>query len=137
MLCLNIFFLCSKKHTKLCSFFQLWRWNNSSSLANCTKTNILLANMKEFFNGKLKLPSLTLHIPQFPFSDVNQDIFLVSNHSLLLFKDFICISKDSNILLLSRFFWNLQKVHTIEQKISQQSEKKKKDNSQEMTKNSK
>ena len=36
------------------------------------------------------------------------------------------ISRDSNILLFSRFFRNLQKVYTIEPKTSQESERKKK-----------
>ena len=62
----------------------------------------------------------------FGFSDVDQDIFLVSNHILLLFKHFINISRDSNKLLFSRHFRNLQKVFTIEQKMSQESERKKK-----------
>ena len=35
----------------------------------------------------------------FRFSDVDQDIFLVLNHILLLFKHFIYISRDSIILL--------------------------------------
>ena len=61
----------------------------------------------------------------FGFSDVDRDIFLLSNHILLLFKRFIYISRDSNILLFSRFFRNLQKAYTIEQKISQESERKK------------
>ena len=61
----------------------------------------------------------------FGFSDVDRDIFLLSNHILLLFKRFIYISRDSNILLISRFFRNLQKAYTIEQKISQESERKK------------
>ena len=61
--------------------------------ANCTKTNILWGNTKEFFDGSLKLPSL---IPQsatfmFGFSDVDRDIFLLSNHILLLFQCFIYI----------------------------------------------
>ena len=60
----------------------------------------------------------------FGFSDVDRDIFLLSNHILLLFQCFIYISRDSNILLFSRFFRNLQKVYTIEQKISQESERK-------------
>ena len=62
----------------------------------------------------------------FGFSDVDQDIFLVSNHILLLFKHFINISRDSNKLLFSRHFRNLQEVFTIEQKMSQESERKKK-----------
>ena len=87
---------------------------------------ILWGNIKEFFNGNLKLPSMTPQSVMFGFSDVDQDIFLVSNHILLLFMHFIHISRDSNILLFSRFFRNLQKVYTIEQKISQESERKNK-----------
>ena len=61
----------------------------------------------------------------FGISDVDQDIYLVSNHILLSFKHFIYISRDANIRLFSRYFRNLQKVHNIEQKISQGSERKK------------
>ena len=67
--------------------------------AICTKTNILWTNIKEFFNGNLKLPSLTPQSAMFRFSDVDQDIFLVLNHILLLFKHFIYISRESIILL--------------------------------------
>ena len=38
------------------------------------------------FNGNLKLPSLIPQGAMFGFSDVDQDIFLVLNHILLLFK---------------------------------------------------
>ena len=64
-------------------------------------------------------------IIDFIFSDVIQDTFLVLNHMCLLFKHFISISRDSNMFLFLRFFRNLQKLYTIKQKISQESERKK------------
>ena len=93
---------------------------------NFTKTNILWANIKKFFSGNLKFPSMTPNSVMFGFLDVDENIFLVSNHILLLFKHFYCISKNTAILLFSRFFRNLQKVYTIEQKVSQEIKRKKK-----------
>ena len=52
-------------------------------------------------------------------------MFLVSDNILLLFKHFIFISRDSNILSFSRFFRNPQKVYTIEQKNKRVRKKKK------------
>ena len=59
----------------------------------------------------------------FGFSDVAQNVFLDSNHILLLLKHFTYITSDSDLLLL-RFFINLQKAYTTEQKISRKLEKK-------------
>ena len=115
-----------KTDTKLCSFCNLEDETTLHLSANCTKTNILWANIKEFFNGNLKLPSLTPESAMFGFSDVDQNMFLVLSHILLLFKHFIYISRDSNILLFSRFFRHLKKVYTIEQKINQANGRKKK-----------
>ena len=119
-------FIFGKTDTKLWSFCNHEDETTLYLFANCTKTDIIRANIKEFFNGNLKHPSLTLQSAIFGFSDVDQDIFLVSNYVLLLFKHFMSISRDSNILLFSRFFRNLQKVYTIEPKTSQESERKKK-----------
>ena len=55
-------------------------------------------NLKEFFNGNLKLLSLTLQRAMF-----DQDISLVLNHILYWFKRFIYISRDSNIPLFWKF----------------------------------
>ena len=56
-------FIFGKTDTKLCHFCNL---ENATIhlFANRTKTNILWTNIKELFNGNLKLPSLT---PQRPF----------------------------------------------------------------------
>ena len=123
VLYLNKLFIFGKTDTKRCSFRNFEDETTVHLFANCTKTNILWANIKEFFNEDLKLPSVTPKSVMFGFSDVDQDIFLVSNHILLLFKHFI--SRDSNILLFLRFFRNLQKVCIIEQKIGEESESKK------------
>ena len=40
-------------------FLQFEEESTVHLLANCTKTNTFWDNIKELFNGKLKLPSLT------------------------------------------------------------------------------
>ena len=111
----KIFFF-GKTDTKLCYFCNLEDETTLYLFTNCTKANIVWANIKEFFNGNLKHPSLTSQSAMFGFSDVHQNIFLVLHHILLLFKHFIYISRDSNVFLFSRFFRNLQRVYTINQK---------------------
>ena len=106
-------------------FLQPWGWNNCSSFCKLDKTNILWAIIEEFFNANLKLPSLTPQSVMLGFSDFNKYIFLASNHISLLFKHFIFI-QGTPIYLFPRFFRNIQKVYTIEQNISQESEIKKK-----------
>ena len=78
--------------------------------ASSTKTNTLWANIEGFFNGNLKFLSLTPESAMFGFSDVSQDIFLVLNPILLLFKHVIYISRGSIIPLFSRFLRHLQKI---------------------------
>ena len=53
------------------------------------------ASIKKFFNGNLKLPSLTSQSLMFGFSYLNQDTYLVLIYILLLFKHLIYISRDS------------------------------------------
>ena len=80
-------FIFGKTDTKLCSFCQLEGETPFELFANCTKTNILWANIKEFFQWKFKTSftdSTECH--EFSFLEVHQYIFLILNHILLLFK---------------------------------------------------
>ena len=54
--------------------------------------------LKSYSNGNSKLYSLTIQSDMFEFQ-MSTNIFLVLNHTLLLFKNFFEISRESNILL--------------------------------------
>ena len=55
-------FIFGKTDTKLCSFCKLDDETTLHLFANCTKTNILWANIKEFCDENLKLPSLVFQM---------------------------------------------------------------------------
>ena len=120
------FFLFKKAETKLCPFCK----NDNETLvhvfANCVVTVNLWSNIKGYFNDNLNIPLLTPQSAIFGFLEVDNNIFYILNHILLLFKHFIYISRDSNKLPFLKFARNLRKVYEIEKKISQQSEKKQK-----------
>ena len=86
-----------KTQTKLCSFCNFEDETTLHLFANCTKINILWANIKEFFNGNSKLLSLTPQRAMFGFSDLNQDILLVLNHILYCYLSILFIFQDTSI----------------------------------------
>ena len=57
--------------------------------------------------------------------EVDPDAFKILNHILSLFKYFVYNSRESQVLLFSKFLRNLQNVYSIEKRISQQSKRKK------------
>ena len=65
--------------------------------------------------------------------EIHPDVFKILNHILLLFKYFDCSdfkyfvynSRESQVLVFSKFLRNLQKVYSIEKRISKLSKRKK------------
>ena len=117
-------------------FFQLQDETTVHLFANCVKTNTLWANIKEFFNGKLKLPSLTSQCVIFDFSNVDQDIFLVSIE-VCYYLRILFIFQETPIYSCFRDFLEISRKHTLQNKTqSQDSERKKKQFHKKIARNS-
>lgn len=119
-------FLFKKTDSKLCPFCKSFNETVIHIFAKCVVTARLWSNIKEFFKDSLTFPSISPQSAIFGFFEVDHGNFYILNHILLLYKQFIYISRDLNQLSFSKFARNLQKVYIIEKKISLQSEKKRK-----------
>ena len=66
--------------------------------ANCSKSKALWDCLKEFFKDTINLPSLTPQSAIFGFLETNQELFLILNYLLLLFKYHLYVSRCSKTI---------------------------------------
>ena len=79
--------------TKLCSFCNQEDETVIHLFANCSKSKTLWNSLKEFFKDTINLPSLTPQSAIFGFLQTDQELFLILNYLLLLFKYYLYIMK--------------------------------------------
>ena len=82
-------------------------------------------SIKYFLRDNLVIPSLSPQSAIFGLFEIDPDVFKILNHILLMFKYFVYNSRESQVLLFSKFLRNLQKVYYMEKRISKQSKRKK------------
>ena len=69
--------------------------------------------MKEFFKDTIKLPSLTPLSAIFGFLQTDQELFLIINYFLLLFKYYLYVSRCSETILFVALKVNVKKTYVL------------------------
>ena len=85
---------------------------------SCIFTKGLWNDLKNSVEGFLQLPDLTAQSPMFGFLDINTNVYLISNHLLLIFKFYVYKArsiKEVNLNILKR---KIKKVQETEKNIS-------------------
>ena len=77
--------------------------------ANCSKSKTLWNSLKEFFKDAINLPSLTLQSAIFGLLQTNQELFLILNYLLLLFKYYLYVSKCYKTISFAALKSNIKK----------------------------
>ena len=80
--------------------------------------------MKEFFKDTINLPSLTPLSAIFGFLQTDQELFLIINYFLLLFKYYLYVSRCSETILFVALKVNVKKTYVLKN-LSKYDEKKK------------
>ena len=93
--------------------------------ANCSKSKTLWNSLKEFFKDTINLPSLTPQSAIFGFLETNQELFLILNYLLLLFKYYLYVSRCSKTISFAALKTNIKKTYILEKNLSKYDEKKK------------
>ena len=118
-------FIFGKTETKYCSFCKIEEETAIHLFATCSETIRFWNSIKYFLRDNLVIPSLFPQSAIFGLFEIDPDVFKILNHILLLFKYFVYNSRESEVRLFSKFLKNLQKVYSIEKRISKQSKRKK------------
>ena len=92
---------------------------------NCSKSKTLWNSLKEFFKDTITLPSLTPQSAIFGFLQTNQELFLILNYLLLLFKYYLYVSRCSKTISFAALKINIKKTYILEKNLSKYDEKKK------------
>ena len=111
--------------TKLCSFFNQEDEPVIRLFANCSKSKTLWNSLKEFFKDTINLPSLTPQSAIFGFLQTDQELFLILNYLLLLFKYYLYVSRCSKTISFAALKINIKKAYILEKNLSKYDEKKK------------
>ena len=111
--------------TKLCSFFNQDDEPVIRLFANCSKSKTLWNSLKEFFKDTINLPSLTPQSAIFGFLQTDQELFLILNYLLLLFKYYLYVSRCSKTISFAALKINIKKAYNLEKNLSKYDEKKK------------
>ena len=82
--------------------------------------------MKEFLKDTINLPSLTPQSAIFGFLQTDQELFLILNYLLLLFKYYLYVSRSSKTISFTALKINIKKAYILE-KIFPNMLKKRKD----------
>ena len=112
--------------TKLCSFFNQEDEPVIRLFANCSKSKTLWNSLKEFFKDTINLPSLTPQSAIFGFLQTDQELFLIINYLLLLFKYYLYVSRCSKTISFTALKINIKKAYILEKKIFPNMMKKRK-----------
>ena len=74
--------------------------------------------MKNSVEGFLQLPNLTPQSAMFDFLDINTNVYLISNHSLLIFKFYIYKARSTKEVNFNILKIKIKKVQGTEKNIS-------------------
>ena len=94
--------------TKLCSFCNQEDETAINLFANCSKSKTW-NSLKEFFKDTINLPSLTPQNAIFGFLQTDQELFLILNYLLLLFKYYLYVSRCSKTISFAALKINIKK----------------------------
>ena len=88
----------------------------------CVRVNQLWSQLRIFFSTDLNLPLLTPQTAIFGFlADTDKCISTIStNHLLLIFKMYICRSREKCSVDISRLINDIRKIKTLEKRYSYQ-----------------
>ena len=113
--------------TKLCSFSFCNQEDETiiHLFANCPNGKTLWDSLKEFLKETINLPLLTPQSAIFGFLQTDQELFLILNCLLLLFKYYFYVSKCSKTILFAALKTNIEKTYILEKNISKYDERKK------------
>ena len=117
-------FIFGKHDTKFCSFCNQEDETVIHLFADCSKTKTLWIHLKTYFQHSLELPSLCPQSAVFGFLQADRNVFLTLNHLLLLFKNYIYMSRSSRSISLSGLLKIIKKVCILEKSYSKYSDKK-------------
>ena len=95
---------------------------NNYSFANCLKSKTLWNSLKDFLKDTINLPLLTPQSAIFGFLQTDQELFLILNYHLLLFK---CVSRCSKTISFAALKTNINKTYILEKNLSKYDERKK------------
>ena len=91
-------FIFNKKGTKLCSYCILQDETTNHIFVECNFAIKLCSDLKDYCQCRFDFPILNPHSATFGFFKIDPDLFILSNHILLLYKYFIYSSRDSSKL---------------------------------------
>ena len=110
------------KHTKLRSFCNQEDETVIHLFAICSKSKTW-NSLKEPFKDTINLPSLTPQSAIFGFLQTDQELFLILNYLLLLFKYYLYVSRCSNTISFATLITNIKKTYILEKNLSKYEEK--------------
>ena len=102
---------------KLCSFCNQEDETIIYLFANCPESKILWNSLKEFLKDTIKLPLLTSQSATFRFPQSYQELFLILNYILLLFKYYLHVSRCSKTISFVALKTNIKKTHILEKYV--------------------
>ena len=108
-----------KTQSPLCSFCHTEAEATLFVFHNCSATKILWNQLLLFFETDLDFPDLTLQAAPFGFiSDSENNLNILQNHILLIFKLYLYQSRERGVLNLNSLIKNVTKVKKLERKIA-------------------
>ena len=119
-------FLFKKRNDYLCSYCGLEEETINHIFSNCQKTKKLWFDLKLYLSYNIDIPDLDPQSAIFGFLQVDQELILILNHILLLFKHYVYISRESQKLSLQALIKKIKKIYVLEKKISANNENKRK-----------
>ena len=114
------------RDTKICFFCNQEDETVIYLFANCSKSKTLSNSLKDFLKDTINLPSLAPQSAIFGFLQTDQELFLVLNYLLLLFKYYLYVSRCFKIISFAAFKINITKTYILLKNLSKYDEKKKK-----------
>ena len=115
-------FLFRNVFSPLCSFCNREEETILHNFYSCIFTKALWNDLKSSVEGFLQLPNLTPQSTMFGFLDINTNVYLISNHLLLIFKFYVYKArsiKEVNFNILKRKIKKVQETEKIYQRIMQ------------------
>ena len=111
-------FLFRTVSSPLCSFCNREEETILHTFYSCIFTKALWNDLKNSVEGFLQLPNLTPQSAMFDFLDINTNVYLISNHSLLIFKFYIYKARSTKEVNFNILKIKIKKVQGTEKNIS-------------------
>ena len=108
-------FTFGKIKTSLCSFCRLYDEAIKHIFLECIYVKQLWNHLRLFLTNDLSLPILTPQTAIFGFvNGIENSVYKIINHIILIFKQHVYKSKERGILQLSRLINEIKKVKLLE-----------------------